>query len=187
MCKKLTAPRQAFIIQMIATYKETQYAQLCRMLANDEVGEEFGFKPLERISIEGVRKFILKDETQKIITQIRRDYLTDWNDTPFAHKKIRVQELATMYDKLTVEPGLYGKGVVDMRVQLLKAIRDEIGEHIDKLAAAVGKQGSEFHLTLNINSMDDPNRARLDRTAGFVLRDTGNGHGTEARFVVMDN
>ena len=137
---KLRPEHRQFIVQQRAMFVLSNTV-IAERLENEEYAEEFGFKPV-KIHNSRISQILNHDTDPKEIQAKRQSWLADFDDTPLAHKKNRVQELVKLYedtaeadfstDKST---GEYHCKVIQMG--LLRQIKDEIGEDIDKLADAL--------------------------------------------------
>jgi len=130
------------------------------MLRDDDTATRFGFSPVI-VSQQAVSKKMSKF-TPDEINEERKRFLEDFTDTPLAFKKVRVKELCDIYKKLVNDPIAYGKGVVKARLQVLRDIKAEIGEDIEKLADALRHNGDQ-HLTFNFGALSDDERDRIRR------------------------
>lgn len=135
--------------------------EIAKRLGMQKYGDEFGFEPV-KIGNERIRQLLL-EIPKRTLDSLRRSYLADFSKTPLAHKKFRIEELTRLYkqvDSLTqlrigrskTEDGYTVSSVsqsvkLDKKLAILKQIRDEVGEDVDKLADAL----RDSKATVNVN------------------------------------
>lgn len=143
---KLTQQHRQFIVQQRARFVMSNTV-IADQLEDKAFAEEHGFPPV-KIHNSRISQILNQETDPKEIQAIRQSWLADFDDTPFAHKKNRVLELIKLYDEAEDDDySTIGKGgaVVNsgehvrktIKTNILKQIKDEIGEDIDKLAEAL--------------------------------------------------
>jgi len=137
---KLTQEHRQFIIQQRAMFVMSNTV-IAKRLEDKAYADKFGFKPI-KIHDSRISQILNKETDPKEIQVIRQKWLSDFNDTPLAHKKNRVQELVQLYEdaesadfSTAKSTGEYQRKIIQMG--LLRQIKDEIGDDIDKLTEAL--------------------------------------------------
>ena len=143
---KLTQQHRQFIVQQRARFVMSNTV-IAERLEDKEFADEHGFIPV-KIHNSRISQILNQETDPKEIQTIRQTWLADFDDTPLAHKKSRVQELSKLYGEAdTDDYSTYGKGGMItntgdqarkiVKTNIMRQIKDEIGEDIDKLAEAL--------------------------------------------------
>lgn len=137
---KLTQEHRQFIIQQRAMFVMSNTV-IAERLEDKGYADKFGFTAV-KIHNSRISQILNKETEPRDIQVIRQKWLSDFDDTPFAHKKNRVQELVKLYEdaesadfSTSKSTGEYQRKMVQMG--LLRQIKDEIGDDIDKLTDAL--------------------------------------------------
>ena len=114
---------------------------IAQRLEDTAFAEKYGFNPV-KIHDSRISQILNKETDPKEIKAYQQEWLSDFDDTPFAHKKPRVQELIKLYNEAETANFATGKTSGEyqrktIQMGLLRQIKDEIGEDIDKLADAL--------------------------------------------------
>ena len=152
--KRLNAKHNLYILQQVANFRESR-KEITAELADPEVAAQYGFEPIV-ITHQRVSQIILKLDPDKL-REKRHEYLTDFSTVPLAHKKMRVMELISQYDKLELKDPKEGTNtvqnnlaeIVRLRLAVLKQIKDEIGEDLDKLMEALRDGNRPLNIQLS--------------------------------------
>lgn len=172
--QKITPRHKRFILMQVAAF-ESRQRHLAAMLADEKVAGEYGFKPIT-VSHQRVRGIIAKIDPAEL-ERTRAELYRDFSGIPLAHKRNRLMELQHMYDDL-VELSQAAASTEDRiafhsRMQtILKHVRDEIGEDIDKLADALRAGGVHNHF--NFVALDDEKRRTVVGNIASFYRVSGN-------------
>ena len=171
--RKIQDSHIAFMMRMLGTMSRRPF-QIHEMLMSAEAGAEHGFEPIDDITQARVTEVLreLRQNRAAEIVELQTTYMADFSVLPLAYKKHRVEQLADMYASVdTMTKGFKGRKEnaipltdekkVFIKRQLLRDIKDEIGEDIEKMAAALRDSGSTF-IQVNLNQKQ---RAEL----AFVL------------------
>lgn len=155
---KITPRHRQFLLLKVAAF-ESRQRQLAEMLGDEQVASEYGFKPIH-ISHQRVRKAISKLDPVEIERK-RAELYNDFSGIPLAHKRNRLIELQKMYDELedlrNSCDNTAGRAAYHSQMQtILRQVRDEIGEDVDKLATALRAGGVHQHF--NFVALDDAKR-----------------------------
>lgn len=157
--RKLNNLHRVFILQQAAAFEKSATA-IQRKLSDPDAMHLYGFKPVH-VSVQRV-DYILRHLKPEDILMQREIYLKDYSNIPLAFKKIRILELVKMYEEIA---DVKMKGVLGMRLNILKQIREEIGEDVEKLIDAIrsvkpnsiiniiGDIGSEENLDKNLSAI----------------------------------
>ncbi len=187
--KKLTAEHRTFLRHQLSRL-QIKPTELAPRLNDPKYAEEHGF-PLLKVCYQTVQAYI-KTIPKFEMAQLQAAYLTDFSDTPLAWKKIRIIELIKIYlsidsggmvrkvkgkDGADVELDLTPAAKASMKITVLKQIKDEVGEDVDKMAEAlrgisVSHQYNIFNLDGSGNGAD---RQKLNRNLETIFGSTGNG------------
>lgn len=159
---KLFEAHKQFIAKTIGGFI-TSPKEITRRLASEKYAREYGFNTV-RISSERVRK-VINATPKSLIARYQSSYLADFSETPLAFKKNRVVEytrLLAQVDTITKlvvrtspDPDDKTKRIenisdvvkLELKLKILRCIKDEMGEDIEKLAEAL-RLGSN---TINVN------------------------------------
>ncbi len=159
--KLLQPEHKTFLLTQVSRCL-TSATVLKRMLEDTDVAAEYGFEPLS-VSREAIWQQVAKLDPE-LVKDLREKYLSDFDSVYIAQKKNRVVELSRMYMKL---PELAVKAKLD----ILRAVKDEIGEDMDKLAKALGQ--SQFNLQFLVVNGSDPKLSSA--LEGAIEEQLGNG------------
>lgn len=147
---------------------------LKRLLENSATADEYGFQPIS-VSREAVYQQIEKLPADEI-TKRRKKFFDDFDDCPLAHKKNRVEALSRQY---------YNSEDNREKREILRQIKDEIGEDLDKIAKALGQQTNNFNLGFYVfNGSSDASNRIIDANLEAI---GGNGRAIPAEAVVLQD
>ena len=183
--KKLTAEHRTFLRHQLSRL-EIKPTELAPRLNDPVYAEEHGF-PLLKVCYQTVQAYI-KTIPKMEMAQMQAVYLTDFSDTPLAFKKIRIIELVKIYlsiETMTRETPkgkivkLTAKAQAAFKMDVLKQLKDEVGEDVDKMAEALrGISVSHQHNIFNLDGNGNgANRQHLNRNLANIFGSTGNGSG----------
>lgn len=176
---KLNDRHRQFILHCLASF-DTSPSSITRRLNDREEADRFCFKPV-KVSVQAVHQAARRMSTDEIAVA-RARFLVQYDDAPFAHKKMRVLELTRLYegvDKLTktlkmgdvmTEVDISSLTKTRMKCEILNQIRVEMGEDMDKIADAIRSIKSENVLQVIFNS--DAARERVEGALGAIFRRT---------------
>ena len=193
---KLTEAHHRFILNQLASFVFKQQTILDR-LKDPDIAEQFGFEPVE-ITQPRLSQIINKEVDKSELDALRQKWLNDFDDVPLAHKKARVLELVKLYEETdTDDYSSYSAKNAEIqtnsgdrdrkmiKAQILKQIKDEIGEDIDKLANALGQQTNTFNLGFFfLNGSNSEANRLIDANLAAI---GGNGRGLPEALVVPEN
>ena len=176
-------------------------AEIARRLGTQKYADECGFEPV-KVSKQHVG-VLLHKIPKRTLDNLRRSYLADFTNTPLAHKKYRIEELSRLYhqvDSLTQLRVGYAKDPsdkegkanissvstvvkLDRKLAILKMIKDEVGEDIDKMAAALRDGNATINVNVNpalIGEIVYALQAQVPVNGG------GNSNGSESGLPILD-
>ena len=133
---KLNQAHRTFIMVCVARHYRPR--EIWKMLKDKQVADEHHFDPID-MNPSSIWKQIKKIDPADIEKQ-REIYYMTLSDIRLASKKERVLELVKIYNKPSVS--------LKDKAQILKQIREEVGEDFDKYLEAVKNQGRGGNLNI---------------------------------------
>ncbi len=129
---------------------ENNISKLTEQLKKPEIAEEYNFDVIE-VTRQAVSWHIKREDFIDKIMLYQTEYLSDFKDMALAHKKERAKELIKLYnsiDKITKTDGklLAETTRLDKKLMVLRDIRAEMGDDIERIAQALEKDK-----TVNVN------------------------------------
>ena len=155
---KLTERHKLVLLQRVAEFNLSQI-RLSEMLADKESAEKYGYDPVV-VTAQRVGQ-VIRAFPPELVAKERQKFLDDFGSLPLAHKKMRVIELSKLYSKTEI---------TSEKQSILRDIKAEIGEDIEKLANAMRtRNGDNYYNITNIigeaRSAEPDDRATIVRNA----------------------
>ena len=146
-----------FLITQVATFAETRNRRLAVRLASSRFGEQYNFRPV-KITFQGVHQFLSKPETKARIAEVRRQWSADVYAIELGNKAARINELVKLYHSIDDMKRLDGRELsplrkLELKQQILRHIKEEVGEDVEKLADALRTGGAGIHVGDIINNV----------------------------------
>lgn len=167
---KINGKHHRFIKQQIASFQINQ-TEITKMLSDPKIAADNEFNPIT-VTRQAVQIAISQYDKAEL-GQMRAVYLTDYGDIPLAFRKERIKELVRMYNKLANQ-----RKTITLRAGLLRQIKDEVGEDIDKLAEALRGltvQHNQHNIFYFDGESDRKRQADSNLAAIFGRNGSGNG------------
>ena len=147
---KLNAQHIGFIVSKFAVFQHNRL-EMVRMLSDQAISAEYDFPPI-KITRQALDYHIAKEEVQIAIKRKQYEYLDDYTEIELAHRKSRIKELVKMYDSIDAMKTADGKAMVpktkfDMKLSVLRQLKEEKGEDVQTMAEALEKS-SNINLTV---------------------------------------
>lgn len=145
---KLNDAQKGIVLRLLA--QELTYPQVA-----EEIQNQFGIKLWPQ-----ALSYYKLNHTEEI-NRLRVEYYRDIAFTfPISHKGYRLKELMKLYRETDI---------TNEKVSILRAVKAEIGEDIDKIADAISKSGGDNVVNIGITSIDAGELKRLAEEAGSLL------------------
>jgi hypothetical protein len=127
------------IVQMVGGFIKSP-SKVAALLADPDYAEKHGYDPIEITPARCCQ--LLKEVSPVDVAMARAEYLVDFSDTPFAHTRARVEELARLYSEVDMLKRTDGKELsalrkMSIKLQILHQIALEMDETVEKLAEAI--------------------------------------------------
>lgn len=169
---KLNELHKEFLVNMAAAFV-TNSSELARQLNSNTVAAEYDFPPVKVSSITVSRFLRSVDKIE--LGRRQADFLQDLTRSPFAHKRNRIDELEKLYHQVDEMCDEKGKPLSDAyklsrRIELLREVRTEVAEDMDKLCKAVqGAAEAQGAVMRNVVLS-----AAMIKELGYVLTNSAN-------------
>lgn len=177
----LKPQHQEFLISQVATFAEARQRRLAAQLASAKFAEEYGFSPI-RISHQAIGQFLRKPEIRDRVNAMRLQWSSDVYSIRLGNKSARISELVKLYESVDTMKRPDGKEYsamarAELKQQLLRHIKEEVGEDVEKLADAMRTGARQPGVVLNFwEKLSGTEQAQFDRDLAAVL-----GSGTPNR------
>jgi hypothetical protein len=147
---KLSQTHRKFIVWTCAT-ETWSPTEICRRLRDDEVAKEHGFNPVIVTTsaifhlTKGGGRRCLKDQ----IVALQLQLATDFSTLPLAQKYGRVATLTRLIKLAVGDQATTDTQKIRLIQGLLRQIKEEIGEDMDKLAEALAASGTSLNFNFS--------------------------------------
>ena len=175
--QRVNEKHKAFLLNQVARF-EGSAAELARRLNDPVLGKLHGFEPI-RVAKTTVQRHVAKI-TKAELSKERTKFLMTFENTPLAHTKMRVLELAEMIEELDeLMKTLKADGapvrellaVYAQKQGLLRDLRAEGGEDIDKMAKAIRESGGPT-VSVSLELKRQESRKRGLEQLGLIASDS---------------
>lgn len=134
---------------------DSNVSNLTENLKNSDIAEEYGFDVID-ITREAIRRHTKQESFIDLVFAHQTKYLADFSNIKLAHKKERAKELIKLYESIDEMKKIDGKHLAesvrfDKKLMVLRDIRAEMGDDIERLAKAIEKEKT---VNVNISAKD---------------------------------